>query len=105
MMSRTNSWTSLIDFPDDSQVYAFAWTVSDCLRPRPSAHCAIRHRRDVRDTPVFVDIAVRKWGRMDAGDRTFALTLFWNLTAGIMAGSALAALFAIFNRRVSEEGA
>jgi sulfate permease, SulP family len=36
---------------------------------------------------------------------TFALTLFWNLTAGIVAGCALAALFAMFNRRVPEEGA
>jgi SulP family sulfate permease len=36
---------------------------------------------------------------------TFALTLFWNLTAGIVAGCALAALLAIFKRKVPEEGA
>jgi sulfate permease, SulP family len=36
---------------------------------------------------------------------TFALTLLWNLTAGIVAGCILAALFAVLDRRVPEEGA
>jgi len=36
---------------------------------------------------------------------TFALTLFENLTVGIIAGCALAALFALFRRAVPEEGA
>jgi sulfate permease, SulP family len=35
---------------------------------------------------------------------TFALTLFESLTAGIVAGCALAALFAVLRRRVAEEG-
>jgi sulfate permease, SulP family len=36
---------------------------------------------------------------------TFALTLIANLTVGIVAGCALAALFAAFKRGVPEEGA
>jgi SulP family sulfate permease len=36
---------------------------------------------------------------------TFGLTLLWNLTAGIVAGCALAALFAFFRKHIPEEGA
>lgn len=35
---------------------------------------------------------------------TFGLTLAWNLTAGIIAGCALAAAFALFKRAIAEEG-
>lgn len=35
---------------------------------------------------------------------TFGLTLLWNLTAGIVAGCVLAALFALFRKFVPEEG-
>jgi len=48
---------------------------------------------------------LRNWPSAVVLLATFILTIFRDLTAGIIAGCLLAALLAIFHRKVREEGA